>query len=150
MSDQKKSKAVEIKPKLSEKAKEKLQAVPGAVSTAIEEGKGNSVIAAFQTIMLGILTAPVEACKIISQQILLLVKTYQKALSVQAYAYGMTLSGFLAIYLIIDFSLKDVLASIAMILAAFALDRIIFLSKPAISKKQTTKSNKKNDKDLYI
>lgn len=150
MSDREKSKTTETKPKLSEKAKEKLQAVPGAVSTAIEEGKGNSVIAAFQTIMLGILTAPVEACKIISQQILLLVKADQKALSVRAYTYGMILAGFLAMYLIVDFSLKGVLASIAMILAAFTLDRIIFLSKPAISEKQTTKSNKKNDKDLYI
>ena len=157
MSDKEK----ESKVSLTKKAKDQIRGIPEKVNNAIDEGKGNDVISAAQQMAATVLTAPLQACRILSQQILLLTTNERKTLSTRAYIYGFLMCGIMLIFLILDSNLAGILAVCACILGAFIADRVISstqqnLHRPKPKTKQkvqadaTSKTKSYDDDDLII
>lgn len=145
MSDDKKPNT-DTKPE-SKKLRDKVADLPNKVNTAIEEGKGNSLIESIQDVIYQLITSVFNSCRLASLQMCMLTATQKKKIVKTIYlSAGIVAVGSL-IELVWELSFTPVVYALSIMLSAYLADLLLQSSDlQKITKKQNQTKSKNEQK----
>lgn len=150
MSDDKEPKTKQERTKLKDKVAE----LPNKVNTAIEEGKGNSLIENIQDVIYQLITAIFNSCHLASLQMYMLTNSQKKHIAKTIYLVAAVIAVGNLVELIWNLSLDPVIGAVAVMLSAYLADLLLQssdLQKVTKNKNEhKAKEHQSSDNDDYL